>query len=312
VTGQGPLAAAPGGVSRSRPAAGLPAALRAGLVAAVLAAGWLVSGLVAAPAADASGCANANGVTVVVDFGSLGGGIRVGCAAGQQSSGLGALAAAGFSYSFVPRQPGFVCQINGLPNPCNGAPTNAYWAYWHGQPGGSWTYSTQGAGTYVPPPGSVEGWAFGAGQPPGIAPPALPASPPPPSTTRSSATPSSSAPTRAPGGGGSTTGGSASAPGGTAAPGGSASGGGTRGGAPGPTATASGGTGAGRRAGGSVTATPTGSGTAGTPMVADPQPAAARQSAGGISAGLVIGVVLIAVLTGLALLARRRRARGLP
>ena len=28
-----------------------------------------------------------------------------------------------------------------------------------------------GAGTYNPKPGSVEGWAFGAGKPPGISPP---------------------------------------------------------------------------------------------------------------------------------------------
>src|SRR5262249_3910487 len=92
--------------------------------------------------------------------------------------------AAGFGYTFVPRQPGFVCQIDGLPDPCNGAPATAYWAYWHGQPGGSWTYSNEGAGSYTPPPGSVEGWAFGARQQPGTPHPPRPAPGPTTPTAR--------------------------------------------------------------------------------------------------------------------------------
>src|SRR5262249_17728721 len=129
-----------------------------------------------------------SGVTMVVDFRSLGGGALVRCAPGDPASGLGALSGAGFSYSFVPRQPGLVCQINGKPDPCNGAPTNAYWSYWHAKPGGSWIYSSLGAGSYDPVPGSVEGWSFGAGQPPGIAPPdaAPPPPPPPPQPAQSS------------------------------------------------------------------------------------------------------------------------------
>ena len=104
---------------------------------------------------------------MVVDFGSLGGGVRVSCAPGDPASGLSALSAAGYGYSFVPRQPGLVCQINAKPNPCNGAPTNAYWSYWHANRGGSWSYSTSGAGSYNPRAGTVEGWAFGAGARPG-------------------------------------------------------------------------------------------------------------------------------------------------
>ncbi|KAA2250994.1 hypothetical protein F0L68_38460 [Solihabitans fulvus] len=125
------------------------------------------TGLLVAPQAQASGCA---GVTVVVDFASLGGGVRTGCAEGTPASGLDALRAAGFSYAFVPRQPGFVCQINALPNPCNRAPVTAYWSYWHAQPGGSWAYSDTGAGGHVPPVGSVAGWAFGGGVAPGANP----------------------------------------------------------------------------------------------------------------------------------------------
>ncbi len=84
---------------------------------------------------------------------------------------MAALRAAKFGYTFVPRQPGFICRINKKPNKCNGAPTSAYWSYWHAKPHGKWIYSTQGAGSYHPKSGWVEGWAFGNGKPPGISPP---------------------------------------------------------------------------------------------------------------------------------------------
>jgi len=106
------------------------------------------------------------------------------------------LSAAGHGYTFVPRQFGLVCQIDARPNPCNGAPTTAYWSYWHATRGGSWSYATAGAGGYNPQPGTVEGWAFGAGGRPGIAPPAAPAPPPPPPkpTTRPAPRPSAQPP----------------------------------------------------------------------------------------------------------------------
>ncbi|MFP4636718.1 MAG: hypothetical protein ACLFRD_12715, partial [Nitriliruptoraceae bacterium] len=86
--------------------------------------------------------------------------------------GLAALSAAGHEYSFVPRIPGMVCTIDGRPDPCNGAPEDAYWSYWRALEGGSWSYASRGAGEQDPKPGDVEGWAFGAGDPPGTAPPA--------------------------------------------------------------------------------------------------------------------------------------------
>ncbi|MGZ3148209.1 hypothetical protein ACVDFE_40775 [Lentzea chajnantorensis] len=131
--------------------------------------------------AQAAGC---DGVTVVVDFRGLGGGVQQGCAAGSPGSGVAALAAAGFSYAYASRQQGFVCRINGRPGTdtdrcVTTSPATAYWSYWHASAGGSWSYSNQGAATYVPARGSVEGWAFGAGEQPGIAPPAAPAPQPP-------------------------------------------------------------------------------------------------------------------------------------
>ncbi|MFD4674530.1 hypothetical protein ACFWNN_32740 [Lentzea sp. NPDC058450] len=131
--------------------------------------------------AFAAGC---DGVTVVVDYRGLGGGVQQGCAAGSPSSGIAALTAAGFGYTYAQRQQGFVCRINGRPgtdtDKCvTTSPATAYWSYWHAPAGGAWTYSNQGAATYVPARGTVQGWAFGAGEQPGIAPPAAPAPPPP-------------------------------------------------------------------------------------------------------------------------------------
>ncbi len=117
--------------------------------------------------ASAADCA---GVKVVVDFTALGGGVQTECASGDPENGLKALELAHFTYSFVPRQPGLVCTINSLPNPCRKPTTSAYWSYWHATPGGAWTYSTAGAGSYDPGPGTVEGWAFGAGTAPGATP----------------------------------------------------------------------------------------------------------------------------------------------
>jgi hypothetical protein len=140
----------------------------------------LVSGPLAAQAAVspavastrvAAACSGTRGVTVVVDFTKLGGKIKTACDPKNPENGLDALTGAGFTYTFVPKYPGFVCTIDKLPHPCNGAPATAYWSYWHAQPHGKWAYSNTGAGTYHPKPGSVQGWAFGAGKPPGISPP---------------------------------------------------------------------------------------------------------------------------------------------
>ncbi|WP_433273945.1 hypothetical protein ACQPZF_20395 [Actinosynnema sp. CS-041913] len=147
--------------------------------ALLIAVGLLVAGA-PAPASAAADCA---GVTVVVDFRALGGEVRTGCAAGDPGSGLAALSGAGFGYRMAQRFAGFVCRIDNVPesDPCvNASPTDAYWSYWHARPGGSWVYSDVGAAGRDPAPGAVEGWAFGAGGQPGVAPPApAPARPEP-------------------------------------------------------------------------------------------------------------------------------------
>ena len=137
----------------------------------VLAAGLVATGSAAAAPAYAAACTGKKGVTVVVDFTRLGGKVKTACDPANPATGLAALTGAGFSYAFVPRQPGFVCTIDKQPNPCNRAPAKAYWSYWHAKPHGTWVYSKLGAGTYKPAPGTVQGWAFGASTAPRISPP---------------------------------------------------------------------------------------------------------------------------------------------
>ena len=147
--------------------------LSAVLAVVMLLAATLVAVVAEATPAAAAACGSAHkqGVTVVVDFTKFHRGVKVGCDAKRPANGLIALRKAGFSYTFVPRVPGFICTIDKEPGKCNGAPAKAYWSYWHAKPHGKWIYSTQGAGGYHPKSGWVEGWAFGSGKPPAISPP---------------------------------------------------------------------------------------------------------------------------------------------
>lgn len=138
------------------------------LAKAVLVAGLLVGAAFtgAAPASAASNgpCSTPDGVTVVVDASALGGPVTERCAAGEQPSGLAALANAGFSVTPVATQAALVCRIDNLPSvdaqSCqSGIPIDAYWAYFRADRGGPWRYSTWGAHTR-PTPGGVEGWVF--------------------------------------------------------------------------------------------------------------------------------------------------------
>lgn len=183
-------------------------AVRAWLATA-LAAGLLVgAGQAMAPRAAAAGgaCPTPAGVTVVVDFTSLGGGVSVACAPGAPASGLDALARAGFAVVPAQNFPGAVCRISGLPDADAQAcvdmpPGNAYWSYWHASRGGSWSYSQTGPGSSRPAPGSVEGWSFavdGQRRPPSVAPPAGPQATPGPTPRPTPVATPRSTPTGAP------------------------------------------------------------------------------------------------------------------
>ncbi|WP_447925937.1 hypothetical protein [Georgenia muralis] len=130
--------------------------------------------VVTAPAATVTGgaCTGADGVTVVVDLTDLGGTVEVGCADGDPATGGAALESAGF----VPTDssPGFICAIEGLPDPCPEEFDGSYWSYWTAEAAGDWVAQTEGADTTDPVPGSFEGWRYNDGSTgPGVAPAAL-------------------------------------------------------------------------------------------------------------------------------------------
>ena len=179
------------------------------LAAAVLATAAAGLGVVGAAApAGASACSGASGVTVVVDHGALGGGVDLVCSDSSGGNAAALFSGAGFSLSYVQRQPGFVCRINGQPasDPCvNTPPSDAYWAlWWSDGKSGAWSYSSLGAGSLSVPEGGYVGfaWQSGAKRAPGVSPVPHGTAPTPtaaPSSTPSSGGgPSSTAPTKKP------------------------------------------------------------------------------------------------------------------
>lgn len=127
------------------------------------------AGLGLIPPAEAASCSDTTGVLVVVQFPD--GHIESGCAGGNPSNGIDALHQAGFSTSPVPQQPEAVCTIKGQPADHNCWSPPKSWSYWHAQRGGSWSFSNEGAATYHPAPGSVEGWRFDSNAAPTVPPP---------------------------------------------------------------------------------------------------------------------------------------------
>lgn len=144
--------------------------------------------------AQAAACSGSSGVTVLVQFPDH---TEVGCAAGDPSTGYQALSRAGFRLTMATGSgTGAICSIDSYPDhACTSMPPqSAYWAYFHAKPGGTWTYSSTGGGSYDPKPGTVEGWRFGSGSAPSSTPPGTPSTPKPsptskPTTSRPTATP---------------------------------------------------------------------------------------------------------------------------
>lgn len=121
---------------------------------------------VGAAAPGTGPCADASGVTVVVDATELGGDVAVGCAP-DPATGTQALTQAGFTEARDPS--GFICAVAGLPDPCPTEFTGSYWSYWSADASGEWTTYMEGSDTATPAPGSVEGWRYGDGtQPPAV------------------------------------------------------------------------------------------------------------------------------------------------
>jgi len=108
--------------------------------------------------AQAATCSSAHGVSVVVDFHQLGGGVQSFCDAGGAGEyAAQQLADAGHTLTRVQREPGFVCRVDGAPSsdPCvNTPPSDAYWSlWWSDGKSGSWKYSSAGVDSLKVPAG---------------------------------------------------------------------------------------------------------------------------------------------------------------
>jgi hypothetical protein len=126
------------------------------LSVAALAATGGVGATAAAQASAATIC-----VALVVDGTALGSNVSTGCATVPKgATGVDVLQSAGHTVGY--RNDGLICTIDGLPKMgCAAVDDSHFWAYFHRAPGAtSWTYSTEGAGTYQPVNGATEGWVY--------------------------------------------------------------------------------------------------------------------------------------------------------
>jgi hypothetical protein len=142
---------------------GLSRLILGGLVLSLaVATGAAILPLEHAAAATVAADGGCSGVTVVVDFTDIGGGVTLGCAASGFATGRDALQSAGFAST--DSQPGLVCTINANPDPCPTTFEGSYWSYWHGTSGdAAWTSYQVGADGSHPVAGGVEGWRYNDG-----------------------------------------------------------------------------------------------------------------------------------------------------
>jgi hypothetical protein len=232
-------------------------------------------------------------------------------------SGLAALQLAGanpVTYGFA-GQGAAVCQLYGVGNPpdqsCLIGPGGQYWAYFRAAPGaGGWTYSRGGAGSTTVVDGSVEGWRYGTGSPPGFVAFCAVVSCAPPPTSPPATAPPATAPPVVP-----------AAPAGPAAsPAGGGNGGAAAPGAPAPTAppSAKDGKGGAGAESGTAAATSTTGGAGGTGTTGKRQarragddvalgPGSGSGGSSGSPLGVVIAIVVVVFAAGTGFWVRHRR-----
>lgn len=140
-------------------------------------------------AADSERCPAGTGVTVIVDYGALGGGVQIACDRGGAGDPVSEVSPrVGFPLSYVANEPGFVCAVAGKPDPqasCGRTPpSNAYWGlFWSDGSPASWSYSSEGARSLKVPAGGSIGWRWQDGDEldrPGADPTSRPAAKPSP------------------------------------------------------------------------------------------------------------------------------------
>jgi hypothetical protein len=138
---------------------------------------------------------------VVVDFHQLGA-LETACdAGGGGKTAATQMADVGHTLTYVQRQPGFVCRVDGKPkdDPCvNTPPSDAYWSlWWSDGKSGTWTYSSAGVGSLKVPAGGYVAlsWQGGSSKaPPRVSPTPHTAPSSSPTSHPGSASPGSPAP----------------------------------------------------------------------------------------------------------------------
>jgi hypothetical protein len=133
-------------------------------------------GLGAAPAAAT--CATASGVSVVVDFDGLGGGLETSCVANGGGQSAAELSEVHHDLTRVTQSPGAVCRVDGLPVDVDCSrmpPADAFWGLFWSDGSGGWVFSSEGVDSLDVPAGGSVGWAWQTGgepkEYPGVEPP---------------------------------------------------------------------------------------------------------------------------------------------
>ena len=283
----------------------------------------------AAAVGRAGGCTTADkdAVTVVIDYGPLGGGVQTYCASGLKPGAVAmdALTAVGLSITGTTQYgQASVCRIDNRPGPSqqlgvtgdptytescvNMPPTSSYWAQWYAPSGGSWTYSSAGALGQRLVMGGFTGWVFelnktmATSTPPPVK-PVTPAAPAAPAGPTGAAPAPSTAATHVPAQ-------SVAASRGAASTGTAASAAPARSGTNSSPAAASGAE--------SASATPTGAALSQTPAPTDSVAPAlgastdAPTASSGPGAGTIAGLVVVAVLIVAGVVVGLVRRRGVP
>ena len=156
------------------------------LVAAAALAAATGAALPASPASAAT-CSSATGVSVVVDFSQVGGGIESTCVEGGGGDKASALLEVSHDLTRDAQYQGVVCKIDEAPADAECQtmpPADAYWGLFWSDGSGGWTYSSQGVDNLEVPAGGSVGMAWqdgGSNDPPGTAPPQHSTSTPSPS-----------------------------------------------------------------------------------------------------------------------------------
>lgn len=146
-------------------------------------------GLGAAPAAAT--CATASGVSVLVDFDGLGGGLETSCVSNGGGQSAAELSEVEHDLTRVTQFPGAVCRVDGLPADVDCSrmpPSDAFWGLFWSDGSGGWVFSSEGVDSLDVPAGGSVGWAWQTGgepkEYPGVEPPqhASPSPSPEPTT----------------------------------------------------------------------------------------------------------------------------------